>query len=131
MILDDLDFGEFREIEPNIIEVIINEGVELRRSHIDLIEKGMLEQYDCPYACLVNRVNAYSHTHASMERVASMRNITRLAILVYSSVAKHAAEVHKLYQDNVRVFDDRDKAILWLRDSIVKNDEQKSPDSGS
>jgi len=119
MILDDLSFGTFQEIEPNIMEVIIHEGVELRKTHIDQIEKGLGEKYNCPYAGLVNRVNPYSHTHASMQRVAAMQNITRLAILVYSSVAEHAARVHKLYQENVRVFDDREKAISWLRESIV------------
>jgi hypothetical protein len=119
MILDELTFGTFREIEPNIMEIIIHEGIEMRRSHIDQIEKGLLEEYSIPYACLVNRVHSYSHTHASMERVATMQNMTRLAILVYSSVAEHAAKVHKLYQKNLQVFDDRYEAISWLRESIV------------
>jgi hypothetical protein len=119
MILDDLTYGTFREIEPNIMEVIIHEGVELRAAHIEQIEKGLVEKYGCPYACLVNRVNSYSHTHSSMERVAKMQNLTRLAILVYSSIAEHAAKVHQLYQDNLEVFDDREKAIAWLRESIV------------
>jgi len=119
MILDDLAFGTFREVEPNIMEIIIHEGVELRRSHIDIIEKGLMERYGSPYACLVNRINPYSHTHASMERVAMMQDLTRLAILVYSSVAGHAAKVHQLYQDNLQVFDDREEALAWLRESIV------------
>jgi hypothetical protein len=131
MILDDLTFGTFREVEPNIMEIVIHEGVELRRSHIAQIERGLVGKYSSPYACLVNRVNSYSHTHASMERVAKMQDLNRLAILVYSSVAKHAAEVHKLFQENLQVFDDRDEAIRWLRDSIVRNDETSSADSGS
>jgi hypothetical protein len=131
MILDDLTFATFREVEPNIMEVIIHEGVELRSTHIDRIEKGLLEIYDLPYACLVNRVNSYAHTLSSMQRVARMRNMTRLAILVYSRVAHHAARIHQLYQDNLQVFDDRDEAIRWLRDSIVKNDEPTAPDPRS
>ena len=119
MILDDLAFGTFREIEPNIMEIIIHEGIELRRAHIDMMEKGLLEQYDCPYALLVNRVNSYSHTHSSMERITQAQNLTRFAVLVYSSVAEHAAKVHRLYQDNMQIFDDREEAIAWLRESIV------------
>jgi hypothetical protein len=119
MLLDSLEFGTFQEIEPNIMEIIIHEGVELRESHIDLIEKGLVERYGCPYALLINRVNSYSHTHASMQRVAQLQNMTRLAILVHGTVAKHAADVHKLYQENLKVFDDREKAIIWLRESIV------------
>jgi uncharacterized protein (DUF2384 family) len=119
MKIDELSFGTFREAEPNIMEIIIHEGVELRSKHIDQIEKGLLEKYGCPYACLINRVNRYSHTHDSMQRVAKMQNLTRLAIVVYSSVGELAAKIHRLYQDNVRVFDDREKAISWLRESIV------------
>lgn len=119
MILDELTFGTFQEIEPNILEVIINEGIELRRSHIQQIEKAMLEKYSCPFAALINRVHSYSHTHASMERIAKIQNVTRFAILIHSSVAEHAAKVHQLYQGNLQVFDDREKAIAWLRESIV------------
>ena len=118
MILDELTFGIFREIEPGIMEIIINEGIELNSKHIERIEEGLLEKYSHPYALLINRLNAYSHTHASMQRVAMLRNLTALAIVVYSDVSKHAAMVHQLYQDNLQVFGDKNTATAWLRDSM-------------
>lgn len=121
MILDELTFGIFREIEPGIMEIIVNEGVELSSEHIERIEEGLLEKYSNAYALLINRVNSYSHTHASMQKVATLRNLAALAIVVYSDVSKHAAMIHRLYQDNLQVFDDKDTATAWLRDSMRMN----------
>jgi hypothetical protein len=117
MILDELTFGIFREIEPGIIEIIINEGIELGAKHIEKTEAGLLEQYkSASYALLINRVNQYSHTFESIQKVAKLKNLAALAIVVYSDISKHAAKIHLMYQDNLRVFDDRQKAIAWLRD---------------
>lgn len=119
MKLDQLEFGSFWEIEPKILEIIINEGVELRREHIERIEEGVLEKFSDKYALLINRVNSYSHTHDSMLRVAKMKNLTALAIVVYSDKAQHAAMVHRIYQDNIRVFDDKEEALSWLRETLI------------
>lgn len=118
--LENLEFGTFREIEPNILEIIINKGVQLDLAKIQEIEKGLLEKYKNPYALLVNRVNSYSHTHESMEKVANLRNLAGIAILVYTDFSRHTAMVHTLYQDNVRVFDDREEAVTWLMNILNK-----------
>lgn len=118
MILEELSFGIFREIEPNIMEIIINEGFEIHGLHIARIEEGLLEIYSSLYALLINRVNSYSHTHESMQKVAKLQNLAALAILVYSNISGHSAMLHRLFQDNVQVFQDRDRAMAWLRNSI-------------
>ena len=121
MILDDLTFGSFREIEPNILEIIINEGVELNSQHIERVEEGLLEKYDSAYALLINRLNSYSHTLDSMKKVSKLRNLAALAIVVYSRVSSHVAAIHRLYQDNIQVFEDKNSAMAWLRDSMQKS----------
>ena len=83
-----------------------------------MIEEGLLEKYSNRYALLVNRINHYSHTHASMMRVSRLRNLAGIAILVYEDFAKQVAVIHELYQQNVSVFDDREKAINWLRNLV-------------
>jgi hypothetical protein len=121
MILDELSFGIFREIEPNIMEITINEGVELKRQHIERIEEGLLEKYSSSYALLINRVNSYSHTHDSMQKVAKLQNLAALAIVVYSNVSGYSAKLHGLFQDNVQVFEAKDVAMAWLRNSLKKH----------
>ena len=121
MKLEDLEFGDFQEIEPQIVEVIIHAGVVLDGDKIQRIEEGLLGKYSNRYALLVNRINHYSHTHESMMRVARLRNLGGIAILVYEDFAKQVAVIHELYQRNVGVFDDRGEAIIWLRNSLASN----------
>ena len=118
MKLEDLEFGDFKEIEPQIVEVIINEGIALDGEKIQRIEERLLEKYSNRYALLVNRINHYSHTHESMMKVSRLRNLVGIAILVYEDFAKQVAAIHELYQRNVAVFDDREKAITWLRNLL-------------
>ena len=118
MKLEDLEFGDLKEIEPQIVEVIINEGIVLDGDKIQRIEERLLEKYSNRYALLVNRKNHYSHTHESMMRVARLRNLAGIAILVYEDFAKQVALIHELYQRNIEVFDDRGKAITWLRNVL-------------
>jgi len=116
--MEDLKFGDFKEIEPEIVEIIINEGVVLDADKIQIIEERLLEKYSNRYALLVNRINHYSHTHESMMKVSRLRNLAGIAILVYQDFAKQVAAIHELYQRNVAVFDDREKAITWLRNLL-------------
>jgi len=118
MKLEDLEFGDLKEIEPQIVEVIINEGIVLDGDKIQRIEERLLEKYSNRYALLVNRKNHYSHTHESMMRVSRLRNLAGIAILVYEDFAKQVALIHELYQRNIEVFDDRGKAITWLRNVL-------------
>ena len=120
MKLEDLEFGVYKEIEPQIVEVLINEGVILDIDKVQRAEEALLEKYNCQYACLVNRINRYSHTHESMGKVAKYRNLAGMAVLVYDEFGRQAAAIHKLYQDNVAVFEDREKAIIWLRNLLKK-----------
>ena len=118
MKLENLKFGVFKEIEPLILEVIINEGVMLDGKKVQRIEAGLLDKYKGRYALLVNRINRYSHTHESMMQVSRLRNLAGIAILVYEDFAKQVAAIHELYQRNVGVFDDREKAIAWLKEVL-------------
>jgi hypothetical protein len=120
MLLDILPFGQFREIEKNIIEATVFEGVELDRQRIAQVAAGLDEWYgNEPYAILSNRVNRYSHTHESMQSLAELPNLSGLAILVYSSISTVAAGIHELYQDNAKVFYSRPAAVDWLRQTLV------------
>jgi hypothetical protein len=115
LLLDKLQFGEFREIAPQIVEATIFEGVELDRHKIGLILGGLNEKYRGPYAILSNRIHSYSHTHESMQALADENRLVGMAVLVYSPISNVAAGIHELYQENVRVFHIRQAALEWLR----------------
>ncbi len=118
MILDELTFGTFEEIEPGITEIMIDEGIELTSEHIDQIEAGLLERYSGKYSLLVNRKNSYSHTHGSMQKVSALRNLSAIAILIYQDSMMEPANIHQFYQSNIEVFENRADAIEWLKNSL-------------
>ena len=56
--------------------------------------------------------------HADVVHLLS--NMAGIAILVYEDFAKQVAAIHELYQRNVEVFEDREKAVAWLRNMLVE-----------
>jgi hypothetical protein len=100
---------------------VANEGVEIDLAKVQMIERGLDELYHEPYCLLVNRLNSYSHTHDSMEALASFTRLAGLAILVYSDSSRKSAEVHRLYQGNVGVFHTEREALAWLRGKLKES----------
>jgi hypothetical protein len=121
MKLEDLPFGTFQEVEPNIIEIIINEGVMFDEEKISLIEEGCLDKYSEPYCVLVNRIHTYHHTEGSMARVARFKNAIAFAIVVYNVTGETFAKMHKHFQDNIEVFQEKEKAVEWLRGKLKES----------
>ena len=119
MLLGNLPFGHFEEIEPNIMEIIIHEGVQLDEKHIEQIEQGLLNLYKDEYSLLINRKNAYSHGHESLNRVAELKNASAIAIVAYSDASVIAAKMHLLYSNNVHIFTNKLSALNWLKNCQV------------
>ena len=117
MLLGNLPFGIFEEIEPNIMEIVIHEGVQIKKQHIEQIEQGLLEKYEGEYTLLINRKNAYSHGHESLNKIAELKNATAIAIVAYSNASVIAAKMHLLYSNNIQIFTDKMSALNWLRNS--------------
>jgi hypothetical protein len=118
MKLDELPFGTFQEVEPNIMEVIVHEGETMDTEKIARIEEGLLEKYSGLYCLLVNRMHTYHHTEGSMGRVAQMKNCMAIAIVVYNVTGETFAKMHKHFQDNIEVFQEKEKAVAWLRGKL-------------
>ncbi|MDX1296071.1 MAG: STAS/SEC14 domain-containing protein [Sulfurimonadaceae bacterium] len=126
MKLSDLDFGVYKEISPQIVEVVIDEGMELTEKMQGQAEKALNDTYqEKPYGLLINRVNPYTHSYGSIRKVARFNNLTALAIVVYSSSAEVIAQVHTYFQKNVKIFSDREEALSWLEMKLLS--EKMSP----
>jgi hypothetical protein len=113
MIIDEIDYQTFHEIESNIMEIVVNEGEEINAERVVQTHEALYEKYNAPYALLINRINSYSHTHDSLIRISEQKNA--FAIVIYNNSARVAAKIHNLFQSNVEVFDDKQNAIGWLR----------------
>jgi hypothetical protein len=117
MLLGNLPFGFFEEIEPNIMEIIIHEGVQISEEHIVKIEQGLLDKYEGEYSLLINRKYAYSHGHESLNKISELKNASAIAIVAYSDASVIAAKMHLLYSNNIEIFTDKASALNWLRNA--------------
>ena len=121
MILDHLQFGTFKEVEPNIVEITIKNGVELDRAKLSVVAVGLCEKYQKrPYAILANRENVYSHIYESMEVYANLINLRGMANLVDEKTSVMKIKMKDENYDKIRTFRDREKAIAWLRKTLAK-----------
>ena len=119
MILDYLNFGTFKEIEPNIMEIIIDDGVELDRAKLTIVAAGLHEKFKkVPYAILVNRQNTYSYSNNSIEVYDNLKNLKCMANLVTDEGAQAEDSVAQSMPGFTRNFQHRDKAISWLRETL-------------
>ena len=114
MKIDNLSFGNFNEIEPNILEIIAHEGVEIKKSDIILLEEYLHEKYPHKFYLLVNRVFSYSHEFGSMQQMTKIRKLAALAIVVQDPSKAEAAKIHRLFMENVKIFFKKSGAIKWL-----------------
>ena len=119
MILDYLNFGTFREIEPNIMEIIIDDGVELDRAKLTIVAAGLHEKFQKkPYAILANRQNVYRHTSSSIEVYRNLKNLKCMANLI-NNRDRFADEISaRVLAGLARSFEHRDEAISWLRKTL-------------
>ncbi len=109
-----LSFGNFNEIEPNVLEIIAHEGAVITKSNIIQLEEYLYEKYPTKFSLLINRVFSYSHEFGSMEQMSKVKNLAALAIVVQNPSKAEAAKIHKLFVKNVKVFFKKSEAIKWL-----------------
>ena len=120
MILDHLQFGIFREIEPNIMEITIKDGVDLDQAKMSVVAVGLCEKYQKrPYAILANRENAYFHFYESMEVYANLIDLRGVANLVNVKVSAKKTKIEDENPDKIRTFRNRKKAIAWLQKTLA------------
>jgi hypothetical protein len=119
VILDYLNFGTFREIEPNIMEMIIDDGVELDRAKLTIVAAGLYEKFrKDPYAILANRQNDYFHTNSSKEVYANLKNLKCMANLIIDDNSYSEELSGKPLEGIARTFQHRDEAISWLKETL-------------
>ncbi|GAA5137717.1 hypothetical protein [Thalassotalea piscium] len=83
-----LSFAYFTLLSDNIVEVVVDEGVEMS---LEMVEEchQFIEKY-CPddFALLVNRVNQYDYSYEAKLTLASYANLKAIAFVYYTPDGK-------------------------------------------
>lgn len=117
------DYGEARWLAPHIVELIPRHGIEINAEQIDIIYDQAISQSGGYCALLVNRKYDYSLSFSAHRKVAAHEGLVALAYLTHSpasaQVAEYTARLAPYARCPIRVFQDRDEALLWLEQQLA------------
>jgi hypothetical protein len=73
-----------------------------------------------PFSLLINKVNTYSYDFDAQVNLATLKEINAMAVVAYTRTTKTSTEylqslVPRKIDWNLRIFSNRDEALIWLR----------------
>ncbi len=114
-----LSFCSVLIISPQIVEVILNEGVEITGDMVDEFFMVVGEHMDSEISILLNKVTKYSYRFDALMKLSPSTKIRNIGVVTYDSLA---ASTSKFMMDrfntsnkNVQLFKSREEALQWLQ----------------
>lgn len=118
MELHDLAFAKIILLREDLAEVIVNEGVEMDVAMVEQYHDFLLKHLSAPFSLLVNKVNSYTYNFDAQQKLATLEQIDRMAVVAYDRVTeistKYLASLPRTVNWNLKVFASRDEAYKWL-----------------
>jgi hypothetical protein len=120
------EFGQINIITDNIVEVVINQGVEITLEMVEVYENIIEKNITGNYGVLVNRINDYNYAFESLLCVGSAKNLKAAAIIFYAQETAEQQQsrnvVEQVDQLKVKQFSGlelgRESAITWLQQEL-------------
>jgi len=116
-----LSFCEISFIDPNIVEVVTDEGIEINAESVREYHGFYRTRFDAPFGVLVSKKHEYSYDFSAMLKIGDIENMEAVAVLHFSERSKAAHVLNKMprpHKLNMQHFFDRDKALAWLREQV-------------
>jgi hypothetical protein len=119
MTLYALGFAQADIIKPDLVELIVNKGIEM--DHVMVEEWWDFLKANCnkPVRLLLNKTNPYTYTLDAQLKIPEIDCVKAVAVVNHNLVGRIATnEVMNLFsaapQWLIRSFSDRDEALDWL-----------------
>lgn len=118
-----LSFGYFTLLTDNIVEVVVDEGVEMNLEMIEECHQFIQSHFTDDFGMLVNRVNSYTYSYEAKLSVASYAQMKAIAFVYYSKDAKEISDnlqkMRAIDQWNCQIFSGLElgwqQAYDWLQ----------------
>ena len=118
-----LSFGEIVILNKNLAEVIVDEGVVLNEVMVDEYHDFLLDNLESPFSLIINKMHSYSYTFPAQKKIANLKEIKAMAVVVHTSGGLMSTEtlvnVNGNYKWNIKLFQERESAILWLKEEMA------------
>lgn len=118
MDIHQLGFSTVNLISEDIAEVIVNQGVEMDQSMVDLFHDFLVSHMKAPFSILLNKINSYSYDFDAQNKLFTIDQINNIAVVCYNSSSvttmKYITQLPKERDWNSQIFTDRESALNWL-----------------
>ena len=118
MDLYELPFAKIIILRDDIAEVMINEGVQMDANMVDQYHDFLLSHLRAPFSLLINKVNSYAFDFDAQAKLATLKEINAIAVVVYNRVSRIATETLASFprdvEWNLKIVSSRDEALAWL-----------------
>ena len=118
MDLYELPFAKIIILRDDIAEVMINEGVQMDANMVDQYHDFLLSHLRAPFSLLINKVNSYAFDFDAQAKLATLKEINAIAVVVYNRVSRIATETLASFPRdvkwNLKIVSSRDEALAWL-----------------
>lgn len=127
-----LSFGYFTLLAENIVEVIIDEGIELSLEMVEECDVFFKAHIFGNFGMLINRINEYTYSYEAQLSIGSYTGLKAIAFVYYSDESKVMVEeinrTRVYYNWNSCTFSGLDlewqQALQWLRKQLLIDNEQ-------
>jgi hypothetical protein len=105
-------------LEKDIVEVIVDDGIEIDLLMIEEYHKFLLDKMAYPFSILINKINSYSYTFEAQLQLATLSQINVMAVIAYTRTSeistKNLASFTREIPWTLEIFNERESALSWL-----------------
>jgi hypothetical protein len=83
-----LSFADLNILNEDIIEVVVDAGIEMSLEMMDEYDSFLSNHFDCNFGLLINRVHQYSYSYEVQLSIASHKNLKAIGVVNYSEQSK-------------------------------------------
>lgn len=87
-----LSFAALNFLSEDILEVVIDSGVEFTLEMMAEYDQFLAEHFDHDFGVLVNRVHQYSYSYEVQLSIASHENLKAIGVVNYSQQSKESTD---------------------------------------
>lgn len=135
MDLHELPFAKIIILREDIAEVMIDDCVKMDVRMVEQYHNFLLSHLQAPFSLLINKVNSYTYDFPAQEKLATLQEINAMAVVAYNRITKLTTETLASFPRdikwNLKIFSNRDEALLWLFSQQDKLNKQSSPTATS
>jgi len=118
MELYELSFVKLIKLKDDLVEVIVNDGIEYDLAMLAEYHNWIKQNTSHPCYILVNKINDYTYTFDVQRNLGTIPEIRAIAHVVYTKASKISTEamndVPKIRPWNAGIFYTREEALAWL-----------------